>query len=150
MVLTSYSFFPPFNFILYQFLLSVLQICWQTNQPPRNQYSCISTFDHMHCGSFFHIQQSTLSQSVIASHIVYSLQIEVQYDKYNKLCVLHLSGPSPACMCLLSVILRRRNCISCLCNSIGVSFILSNGGGVRILPASVSWQCATPRAASKT
>ena len=55
MVLTSYSlrcFFPPLNFILYQFLLSVLQICWQTNQPPRNQYSCISTFDHMHCGNF--------------------------------------------------------------------------------------------------
>ena len=81
MVLTSNSFFPPFNFILYQFADCVTDLLADFDSNP----SEVST-PALGWGIRFHflphalwnfvvfrIWQSTLAQSVTASHIAYSV-----------------------------------------------------------------------------
>ena len=82
MVLTSNSFFSPFNFILYQFADCVTDLLADFDSNP----SEVSTpalgwgirfhfLPHVLWNFFvvFRIQQSTLAQSVIASHIAYNV-----------------------------------------------------------------------------
>ena len=58
MVLTSNSFFPPFNFILYQFADCVTDLLADFDSNPSEVsspalgYEYVSTFYHTHCGFF--------------------------------------------------------------------------------------------------
>ena len=86
MVLTSNSFFPPFNFILYQFADCVTDFLADFDSNPSEVSTPalgwgIIRFHFLPYALWkffvvFHIWQSTLAQSVIASHIAYSVKIK--------------------------------------------------------------------------
>ena len=119
MVLTSYSFFPPFNYIWYQFADCVTNFLADSNPsevstPALGWGIRFHFLPHALWNYLWFFISGRVHEHRAWLHLILHIVCRLKYSKISTInCVRCLSGPPPTCMCLLSVIWGEGNDISC-------------------------------------